>query len=641
MANRSDAQSGDRPMSSPVVPLFERSILARMGGAIAAIALLAVVGMSVSGMVALSTQGSGEAINLAGSLRMQSWHLASLHLTRDSRDATTHARLMADAVAGFEATLKAGPILDMLPGGRDTELEASYKRVAEAWRRDMRPLFLSPAGPDDAAERVAVLGRVSRFVADINLLVKRLEQATEAKILVMRMVLGVALVITVLVVLLTIHLIHHGLVRPLQELLAGAARMGLGDLAVRTRHTGEDELGRLGRAFNLMAADLQKLYQNLEDRVAQKTEELTRSNRSLELLYHSIARLHGAPPGRETYLAVLRDIEQVLGMGHGIVCLGEPGGRHGQAIATTMVNGDANPCAQADCVWCHGTETPRVSIMKDGRQLLTFPLSDAERQYGVLIVDAPEGIHPEAWQVQLLEALSRHIGVAIGAERRIEQSRRLGLLEERAVIARELHDSLAQSLAYMRIQVSRLQAVIGQGDRQAEVEEMLRELRVGMSGAYRQLRELLSTFRLKMEGDSLHTALARTVDEFAERGGLSIDLEVDLGRCALTPNEEIHVLHVLREALSNVLNHARASHARVALACLPDGTLEATVEDDGVGIVKSADVHHYGMTIMEERARSLQGTVRYEPRAGGGTRVTLAFVPHSRRPVPLLRKAAT
>lgn len=620
--------------------LFERSMVARLGGAIAAIALLAVVGMSVSSMVALSTQGSGKAINLAGSLRMQSWHLASLRLSQASRGPEQHARLMAAAVKEFEATLEAAPIKAMLPGGRDARLEESYRRVAESWQRDMRPLFLGATAVDTDNEQGPLLDSVSRFVADINHLVKQLEEATEAKILVMQMVLGVALVITVMVVLLTVHLIHQGLVKPLQELLAGTGRMGQGDLAVRTSHTGEDELGRLGQAFNLMAADLQKLYQNLEDRVAQKTEELTRSNRALELLYHSIARLHGVHPNRDIYMAVLQDIEQVLGMGHGIVCLGEPGGRHGQAIATTMGEGDANPCEKANCVWCHGTETPRASIMDDGRQLLTFPLSDTERQYGVLIVDAPEGAHPEAWQVQLLEALSRHIGVAIGVERRIEQSRRLSLLEERAVIARELHDSLAQSLAYMRIQVSRLQAVTGQPGKQPEVEEMLRELREGMSGAYRQLRELLSTFRLKMEGEDLRTALAQTVEEFAGRGELEIELQADLGRCVLSPNEEIHVLHVVREALSNVLNHARARHAGVRLACMADGLMEVMVEDDGIGIVKSANVHHYGMTIMEERARSLEGSIRYEPRPGGGTRVVLTFTPLGQRPLPLLRKAA-
>jgi two-component system nitrate/nitrite sensor histidine kinase NarX len=616
-------------------------MVARMGGAIAAIALLAIVGMSVSSMVALSTRGSGEAINLAGSLRMQSWHLAALYLARgNAQDAAHHAELSA-AVAAFDATLTAGPIMAILPGSRELGLASSYERVRDTWQRRVRPRFSSAAAAPTPAEERAMLAEVSAFVADINHLVKQLERTTEAKILVMQMVLGVALVVTVLVVLLTVYLIHNGLVRPLRDLLAITAKAGQGDLTVRTGHIGEDELGRLGRSFNLMTEDLQKLYQNLEARVAEKTEELTRSNRSLELLYHSIARLHGAPPGRETYLSVLRDIEQVLGMGHGIVCLGEPGGRRGVALATTMVDGDANPCAREECRWCHGTETPRVSIAADGRQLLTFPLSDAERQYGVLIVEAPAGSHPEAWQVQLLEALSRHIGVAIGAEQRIEQSRRLALLEERAVIARELHDSLAQSLAYMRIQVSRLQAVMGHADKQGEVRDMLAELREGMSNAYRQLRELLSTFRLRMEGGDFKRALADTVAEFAERGELDIGLAVELDRCPLSPNEEIHLLHVVREALSNVLNHARAAHAWVDVRCDATGWINAVVEDDGVGILKSADVHHYGMTIMEERARTLHGELRVEERVGGGTRLVLRFRPAGLLPVAIPVKAVT
>jgi two-component system nitrate/nitrite sensor histidine kinase NarX len=249
----------------------------------------------------------------------------------------------------------------------------------------------------------------------------------------------------------------------------------------------------------------------------------------------------------------------------------------------------------------------------------------------VLILDIPEGRQLEAWQVQLLEALSRHIGVAIGAERRIEQNRRVGLLEERAVIARELHDSLAQSLAYMKIQVSRLQSLLKRPEKQPEAEQVLLELRAGMSSAYRQLRELLSTFRLKMDGQNLAAALAQTVNEFAERGEMEIELTQHLEGCPLSPNEEIHVLHVVREALSNVLNHAVASHAWVRLSCRPDGQVEVAIDDDGQGIIKSADVHHYGMTIMEERARTLSGEVRYEARPQGGTHVVLGFRPTSRR----------
>jgi two-component system nitrate/nitrite sensor histidine kinase NarX len=231
----------------------------------------------------------------------------------------------------------------------------------------------------------------------------------------------------------------------------------------------------------------------------------------------------------------------------------------------------------------------------------------------------------EAWQVQLLEALSRHIGVAIGAERRIEQRRRLALLEERAVIARELHDSLAQSLAYMKIQVSRLRGALRDCTGEGRLEPVLEELREGLDAAYRQLRELLSTFRLKMEDAPLAQVLAETVDEFASRGELEIELDVAMDDCPLSPNEEIHVLHIIREALSNVLHHAGASRARVTLACDGRGGVEVVVEDNGRGIVKPADQHHYGMTIMEERARTLHGELQFGQGPEGGARVVLRF----------------
>jgi len=615
---------------------LQNSLLLRMGGAIAAIALLAVVGMSVSGLVAESTQGSGEAINRAGSLRMQSWRMASLYLgaplTAPVLAGRDGAARMASALRGFEATLDDPAIQAMLATSIDTRLAVAWRHMLQQWRQSIRPRFQAVAegqiaNPDMAA-RAALLADMTRFVDHLDSLVKQMEDTTEAKIRVMRLVLGVALLLTVLVVLLTVWLIHMHLVQPLQRLLELSRSVGRGDLSARTDHTGEDELGQLGRAFNLMAEDLSKLYADLEGRVRQKTAELTRSNQSLELLYHSIARLHGAPPGRETYLAVLRDIEEVLGLGHGIICLGEHGGDTGQAVASTMRPEDgisgANPCVKAECRWCHGSDQTRISIADNFRRRLTLPLSDAENQYGVLILEIPLGRQLDAWQVQLLEALSRHIGVAIGAERRIEQNRRVALLEERAVIARELHDSLAQSLAYMKIQVSRLKAAMTAGQ---PTDEILEELREGLNGAYRQLRELLATFRLKMAGQNLHSALEETVAEFAERGELAVELDTTLDACPLSPNEEIHVLQIVREALANVLHHANASHARVAFRCQPEGVARLLVEDNGKGIAKAADLHHYGMAIMEERAHSLHGHLSFEERPQGGTRVALEFTP--------------
>jgi two-component system nitrate/nitrite sensor histidine kinase NarX len=263
--------------------------------------------------------------------------------------------------------------------------------------------------------------------------------------------------------------------------------------------------------------------------------------------------------------------------------------------------------------------------------VLSLPLKDTEHHYGVLQLEMPSGKELAPWQTQLLDALSRHIGIAIGTARRAEQGRRLSLLEERAALARELHDSLAQSLSYMKIQVSRLKPLVDKSGAGSEAGEVLAELRDGLNSAYRQLRELLTTFRLRIEGEGLATALQTTVAEFSGRGDIPIALEVHLAGCRLTANEEIHALQIVREALSNVLNHAQAHEAEVSVSCNGDGSVSATVTDDGIGVHQTAGTHHYGMTIMEERARHLGGQLTVENLPTRGARVTLHFMPNTRR----------
>jgi two-component system nitrate/nitrite sensor histidine kinase NarX len=605
---------------------LNHSLLLRLGGMFAAVAVLAVASMATSWWVAETTQGSGRAINLAGSLRMQSWAMASLH-QRQAAGGDTRAA-MADAIRQFEGDLGAPAILAVLPADEAAALNQEYRRVESEWRTSIKPLLLQPPAAPSAAPD-ALLAELPFFVERINHLVKQIELAVEAKILVMRLILGAAVIATLLVVIFSIYLMQQILVQPLRELLAMADRIGQGNLAVRTELTGEDEIGRLGQAFNHMAEDLSKLYANLEGRVAEKTAELTIANRSLELLYHSIARLYSGPVSHDTYAILLKDLESVLDMGHGIACLVETGSEHARVIATTLdpARGDVDVCGLTSCADCMANRSLSVHALQNGRRLLALPLQDAERQYGVLQLEMPAGHALAPWQNQLLDALSRHIGIAIGTARRIEQSRRLSLLEERATIARELHDSLAQALAYMKIQVSRLRPLLERAQAGGEAAEVLAELREGLNSAYRQLRELLTTFRLRIDGEGLATALHETAAEFSARGGIPVGIEVHLAGCALSANEEIHALQIVREALSNVLNHAQASRADVSVNCNADGSVSATVTDDGHGIRQAPDAHHYGLAIMEERARHLGGTLSVEKLPALGTRVTLHFRP--------------
>ena len=209
------------------------------------------------------------------------------------------------------------------------------------------------------------------------------------------------------------------------------------------------------------------------------------------------------------------------------------------------------------------------------------------------------------------------------------------------MIARELHDSLAQSLSYMKIQVSRLQAVMAQQNITEDGVTILAELREGLNGAYRELRELLTTFRLKIEGNGLVPTLEKTVAEFSARGNIPISIETHLAGCQLSANEEIHIMQIVREALANVIHHAKAAHAGVAIEHGPDNIISVTIDDDGVGIGSSlADTHHYGMSIMQERARSLGGSFHAQTRTTGGTRITFRFQPGERRHLHPLQQGA-
>lgn len=620
----------------------ERSLLLRLGIAMAAITLLGVIGMASSIIIAGMTQGSAVTIDVAGSLRMQSYRMASLIMAAQKQATPESWNKVDKAISEFEHTLQ-GPDLSMITASRSGESKDNdYRVVAQEWQTHLKPQLqelvrherLSPQHVP-VQHDLELLQNISTFVAKIDNLVKLLARQAENRITLLTTILGISLYITLGVVFFTMYVMHADVLLPLRDLLTCAEKAGKGDFSVRAQHTGEDELGRLGDAFNAMAEDLSKLYRDLEARVAAKTADLERSNRSLELLYHSISRLYDAPIAQKTYLTLLNDIENVLGIGRGITCLVNNDSDGAQVLASTIgaAQDDLEVCTLSNCAECLQGKSLHIRQLGEGddKRLLSIPLRDMERQYGVMQLEIPAGTTLQEWQTQLLEALSRHIGIAIGTAHSVEQHHRLSLFEERGVIARELHDSLAQSLSYMKIQVSRLQGIMSGPHNAADANKVLSELREGLNSAYRELRELLTTFRLKIEGEGLVPILEKTAQEFSERSGIEISVDSHMGGCRLSSNEEIHVMQIVREALSNVIHHSKARHAMVAIEQGTDGTISVTIDDDGIGLLqKPAETHHYGMAIMQERAQTLHGSLHAQTRAVGGTRISLRFQPGAR-----------
>lgn len=257
--------------------------------------------------------------------------------------------------------------------------------------------------------------------------------------------------------------------------------------------------------------------------------------------------------------------------------------------------------------------------------------ADDSGELSVLLVEFPEDRLLEAFEIQTLRTTASLLSMAAKLDGHDQEARRVAVLEERTAIARDLHDSLAQSLSFMKIQLARLQSYQGNSsfENKKQVQTITSELRQGLDNAYRELRELLATFRVHMDVRGLDFAIESAIEEFTQRSGLPISLDNRLVGAPLTVNEEFHVLHVVREALSNILHHASAKNVWIIMALQGNRTVVITIDDDGVGY-RPPEINqssHHGQTIMKERAFSLGGTIDIAPRRDGGTRVKLTFIP--------------
>ena len=261
-------------------------------------------------------------------------------------------------------------------------------------------------------------------------------------------------------------------------------------------------------------------------------------------------------------------------------------------------------------------------------QLVTYlamSFRNASRGIGVLLVEMEESRLLDDSEYKVLEITTHLLSMIAKYQSHDEEGRRLAVLDERSAIARELHDSLAQSLSFMKIQVARLQSPQLDAHKQANA---IKELREGLDNAYRELRELLTTFRVHMDLRGLGYAIQSAIDEFSQRSDIKISLDNRLVNYRFTVNEEFHMLHVVREALSNIVRHSGASNVSVLMQALRNEAVELIIDDDGVGITATSSTYdHHGQAIMKERAYNLGGDIEVMSRRGGGTRVRLVFKP--------------
>lgn len=580
------------------------SLPARAGLAVILIAVLALASSLSAGLIAWFSQGDAAAINTAGSVRMETYHLS----WKLAEGATTSD--ITAVTNSLQTRLTSQSLKAVLDDGPTTALQIRYGQIQRQWNEDLLPALQR----GDAAYFQA---QALPFVEQLNQFVSLLQRQSEQKQGWQQMIQGMALFSTIIILLIGLYELQYGVITPLKELVDATQRFRRGDFKVRVNHQSQDELGQLAMSFNAMAETIEDSHRTLESQVQQKTLNLQQANAALELLYQSSRSLATRLANAEGLDELIRRFQQRLpGLRLSLCLQGQLQAPAQQLLALHGAN-IREVCASSDCATCQ----------KHHASPQTFSISNQGSELGELKAHFVDGHPTQAWETQLIQALANLIGTSLSLKRQREQDHRLLLLDERTIIARELHDSLAQALSYMKLQVSRLQTLMRRGEPIETLENVTAELREGLNNAYRQLRELLTTFRLQIHDAGLVQELKDTAEEFSRRGEFQVHLHVDALAFQLSASEQIHILQITREALSNCLRHAHAQNAWLELR--QDGeTVRLIVEDDGRGFSGNVDQReHHGLNIMDERARSLRGQLQIFSREPQGTRVQLEFQP--------------
>jgi signal transduction histidine kinase len=211
--------------------------------------------------------------------------------------------------------------------------------------------------------------------------------------------------------------------------------------------------------------------------------------------------------------------------------------------------------------------------------------------------------------------------VALDYERVQSELRRLGLLEERERIAKELHDGIIQSLFAVGMGLQGTALTAGNPETTNRIESAVEAL----DGVIRDLRNYIFGLRPGILADrQLDQALRSLGEEVESRSSERVEVVVDAALAARLSNRSADVVQVTREALSNVVRHARARRATVRLE--RDGTdAVLTIEDDGDGFQLGREAGGNGLRNMRERAASLGGELELKSRPGKGTRIHITF----------------
>lgn len=559
--------------------LPKKPVTSTVAQALLLILLLSITTTSFAILTLASSLNDAEAVNVAGSMRMQSYRLA-YDIQSDSLDFNLH-------VEQFESSLFSPSMSALRHWTVPADIQQEYMLIIQRWQQ-LNTLLHSQ-------QNDVYLGQVADFVEQIDEFVFGLQEYSEQKLITLSWIGGVGLGGILIISTFVVRYVRREIVNPLNRLSHASYEIQNKNFDVALHVSGDNELSRLTETFNSMATELGHLYRGLETAVEEKTHRLRHANQSLQVLYHCSQALNVSRITKSHIEKVIDFMFSLEGVAAIKLTLGDP--QQSEVIERGM--------AKPNNKW------NRTTLELDNQVLGTL-----ETQF---MLPCPDQ--------ELINSIIQVLTQGIYYSQTQKQEEYLILMEERATIARELHDSLAQSLSYLRIQVSLLKRMLNSESdkKRAALPSIISDIDSGLTGAYTQLRELLNTFRLSIKDANFDEALIQMIIPLREQTDSVITINNQVASLNLKANEQIHVLQLVREAVLNAVKHAKAKHIEVNCT-KSNNEMRVVVEDDGIGFdVNHHKLNHYGLSIMEERAGRLNGRLEIESEPENGCKIQLTY----------------
>ncbi|AVP56259.1 type IV pili methyl-accepting chemotaxis transducer N-terminal domain-containing protein [Pulveribacter suum] len=615
-------------------PTLSAKLLA-MGTAFLLVAL-ASIGFTL--WVTWKLEGGAAAVNEAGRLRM---NMLRMVLAQQNDSPVEEFNRLAQRFEGSLELLRTGdPSRPLFVPWSDATRE-HYAAIVQEWRAIRSQWHAQPPSREEA------LARGDTFVTELDGFVEAIEvqiaRWTAGLHLFQLMMVALAIAAAVAFMALSYLLVLN----PVMRLQQALARVQSGDLSTRLAVEADDEFGQLTAGFNRMAHALQASHQDLERKVREKTASVEVQNQRLAALYEVSALASEASSLEALTQGFVQQVRRVAVADAAAVRWSDEANERYVLLAA-----DGLPPSMVEkehCVVAGSCECGQTEARAQTRVIPILPATDMQlphcREAGFqTVVSIPVRLHQRLMGEvtlffrrpvslaqdtrELLESMARHLASSMEGLRATALEREAAVSGERGLIARELHDSIAQSLAFLKIQVQLLQGAVARGNGAAR-DAAIAELDTGVRECYADVRELLVHFRTRTQDEDIEGALRATLSKFEHQTGVATQLAMHGQGRPLAPDVQIQVLHIVQEALSNVRKHAGARRVQLRVQRHPRWRFE--VRDDGGGFDPAAvppDSLHVGLGIMRERAERIQATLTLDSSAGRpGTRVTLELPP--------------